>query len=129
MKDSLGAMRAWWKTRQTGEPLDFRSEHSTLSLMPPTFAPPPLTSNPQIPVLIAAVPERMLQVAGEVCDGVRLHGIVTRKYLDQIAFPNLKKGFAKSGRPAARWGPHPNGGGRFLCSGKRKDAARRAIHT
>src|SRR6266403_3500531 len=88
MKDYVGAMRACWKTWQTGEPLDFRSEHYNLSLMTPNFAPPPLASNPQIPVLIAAVQERMLQVAGEVCDGVRLHGIVTRKYLDQIAFPN-----------------------------------------
>ena len=62
---------------QTGEPLNFKSEHYNLSLMTPNFAPPPV-AKPHIPVLIAAVQERMLQVAGEVCDGVRLHGIVTR---------------------------------------------------
>jgi probable F420-dependent oxidoreductase len=99
MKDYVGAMRACWRTWQTREPFNFQSEHYNLSLMTPNFAPP--QANPHIPVLIAAVQERMLQVAGEVCDGVRLHGIVTRKYLDQIAFPNLKKGFTKSGRPAA----------------------------
>ncbi len=103
MKDYVGAMRACWRTWQTREPFNFQSEHYNLSLMTPNFAPPPV-SNPHIPVLIAAVQERMLQVAGEVCDGVRLHGIVTRKYLDQIAFPNLKKGFDKSGRPGRRMG-------------------------
>jgi alkanesulfonate monooxygenase SsuD/methylene tetrahydromethanopterin reductase-like flavin-dependent oxidoreductase (luciferase family) len=100
MKDYVNAMRACWNTWQTGAPLDFHSEHYNMSLMTPNFAPPPLTV-PHIPVMIAAVQERMLQVASKVCDGVRLHGIVTRQYIDQIAIPNLKKGFAKSGRPAA----------------------------
>ncbi len=125
MKDYVGAMRACWRTWQTGEPLNFRSEHYNLSLMTPNFAPPPV-ANPNIPVLIAAVQERMLQVAGEVCDGVRLHGIVTRKYLDQIAFPNLKKGFDKSGKPAADWNDFQIGGGGFLCAAKDKDSLARA---
>ncbi|HEY6417898.1 MAG TPA: TIGR03617 family F420-dependent LLM class oxidoreductase [Candidatus Binataceae bacterium] len=121
MKDYVGAMRACWNTWQTGAPLDFRSEHYTLSLMTPNFSPPPV-QHPHIPVMIAAVQERMLQVAGEACDGVRLHGIVTRKYLDQIAFPNLKKGFAKSERPASEWENFQISGGGFLCTGKDKDA-------
>ncbi|MGO9602297.1 MAG: TIGR03617 family F420-dependent LLM class oxidoreductase [Candidatus Binataceae bacterium] len=126
MKDYVGAMRACWRTWQTGEPLNFRSEHYNISLMTPNFAPPPVTK-PDIPVLIAAVQERMLQVAGEVCEGVRLHGIVTRKYLDQIAFPNLKKGFEKSGRPAAEWSDFQIGGGGFLVAGKDKDAVARGV--
>ena len=84
--------------------------------MTPNFAPPPL-KHPHIPVLIAAVQEHMLQVAGEVCDGVRLHGICTRRYLDEIAFPNLRKGFAKSGRPAVEWESFQISGGGFLCDG------------
>jgi len=126
MRDYVGAMRACWRTWQTREPFNFQSEHYNLSLMTPNFAPPPV-SNPHIPVLIAAVQERMLQVAGEVCDGVRLHGIVTRKYLDQIAFPNLKKGFDKSGRPAAEWNKFEIGGGGFLCAGKDRDSLARAV--
>jgi probable F420-dependent oxidoreductase len=126
MKDYVGAMRACWRTWQTGEPLNFSSEHYNLSLMTPNFAPPPL-AKPDIPVLIAAVQERMLQVAGEVCDGVRLHGIVTRKYLDQIAFPNLKKGFEKSRRPASEWQNFQIGGGGFLCAAKDKDSLARAV--
>jgi probable F420-dependent oxidoreductase len=126
MKDYVGAMRACWKTWQTGEPFNYRSEHYNLSLMTPNFSPPPQT-HPNIPVLIAAVQERMLQVAGEVCDGVRLHGIVTRKYLDQIAFPHLKKGFDKGGRPASEWPNFQIGGGGFLCAAKDQDSLAKAV--
>ena len=126
MKDYVGAMRACWHSWQTGEPLNFKSEHYNLSLMTPNFAPPPL-AKPHIPVLIAAVQERMLQVAGEVCDGVRLHGIVTRRYLDEIAFPNLKKGFEKSGRPQSAWKDFEIGGGGFLCVAPDKDSLAHAV--
>jgi probable F420-dependent oxidoreductase len=121
MKDYVGAMRACWHTWQTGEPLNFCSEHYSLSLMTPNFSPPP-QEHPQIPVLIAAVQERMLQVAGEVCDGVRLHGIVTRRYLDEVAFPNLKKGFAKSGKTASEWENFQISGGGFICTAPDRDS-------
>jgi probable F420-dependent oxidoreductase len=94
--------------------------------MTPNFAPPP-QEHPHVPVLIAAVQERMLQVAGEVCDGVRLHGIVTRKYLDQIAFPNLRKGFDMAGRAAADWSKFEIGGGGFLCAAKDRDSLAKAV--
>lgn len=126
MKDYVRAMRAVWHSWQTGEPLKFDSEHYKLNLMTPNFAPSPV-SNPKIPVHIAAVQERMLQVAGEVCDGVRLHGIVTRDYLDKIAFPNLKKGFAKSGRPGSEWDTFEISGGGFICTAKDQDALAKAI--
>lgn len=126
MKDYVGAMRACWHSWQTGESLNFKSEHYNLSLMTPNFAPPPV-AKPHIPVLIAAVQERMLQVAGEVCDGVRLHGIVTRRYLDEIAFPNLKKGFEKSGRPQSAWKNFEIGGGGFLCVAPDQDSLARAV--
>jgi hypothetical protein len=69
----------------------------------------------------------MLHVAGEVCDGVRLHGICTRRYLDEIAFPNLRKGFAKSGRPAAEWESFQISGGGFLCVAPDADSLARAV--
>ncbi len=126
MKDYVGAMRACWNAWQTGAPLDFQSEHYKLSLMTPNFAPPPL-ANPRIAVLIAAVQERMLQVAGEVCDGVRLHGICTRRYLDEIAFPNLRRGFARAGRPEAEWEDFQISGGAFLCTAPDSDSLARAV--
>src|SRR5208282_4065921 len=65
MKDYVGAMRACWHSWQTGEPIDYRSEHYNVSLMVPNFTPPRLPFGP-VPVMLAAVQEKMLQVAGEV---------------------------------------------------------------
>jgi probable F420-dependent oxidoreductase len=126
MKDYVGAMRACWRAWQNREPLNFQSEHYNLSLMTPNFAPPPI-ANGHIPVMIAAVQERMLQVAGEVCEGVRLHGIVTRQYIDQVAIPNIKKGFAKSGKPASEWDNFELSGGGFLCVAPDKEALAKAV--
>ena len=52
---------------------------------------------------------------------------MTRKYLDQVAFPNLKKGFEKSGRPESDWGKFEIGGGGFLVAGKDHDAVARGV--
>ena len=40
----------------------------------------------------------MLQVAGEVCDGILLHSFNTPKYTKDVILPNLEKGAAKAGR-------------------------------
>jgi probable F420-dependent oxidoreductase len=126
MKDYVGAMRACWNSWQIGGSLDFHSEHYNLSLMTPNFSPPPV-EKPDIPVMIAAVQPRMLQVAGEVCEGVRLHGIVTRRYLDEIALPNLRKGFVKSGRPQSEWDNFQISGGGFICTAPDQDALAQAV--
>jgi hypothetical protein len=58
---------------------------------------------------------------------VRLHGIVTRRYLDEIALPNLKKGFEKSGRPESDWHQFEISGGGFICTAPDRDALAHAI--
>ncbi len=121
MKDYVGALRACWHSWDSGDPIDYRSEHYNISLMAPNFTPPRLPFGP-IPVMIAAVQAKMLQLAGETGDGARLHGFVTRRYLDEIAFPNLKKGFAKSGRPRSDWDKYEISGGGFVCVGADRDA-------
>lgn len=121
MKDYVGAMRACWHSWQTGEPINYQSEHYNVSLMVPNLTPPPAPFGP-IPIMLAAVQEKMLQATGEVADGVRLHGFVTRRYLDEIAFPNLKKGFAKSGRPQSEWKNFEISGGGFVCTAPDRDA-------
>jgi alkanesulfonate monooxygenase SsuD/methylene tetrahydromethanopterin reductase-like flavin-dependent oxidoreductase (luciferase family) len=56
----------------------------------------------------------MLRLAGRVCDGVRLHGFATRKYLEEVALPQVEAGLRQGGRPRSRfeiWG------GGFVLSG------------
>src|SRR5262249_7701059 len=56
----------------------------------------------------------MLRLAGEVCDGVRLHPFSTRRYLDEVVVPEIRTGMARGGR--AREHFEISGGG-FVATG------------
>ena len=52
MRDYIAAVRAIWRTWETGAPLDFHSETYTLTLMTPNFSPKP-NGLPPIPISMA----------------------------------------------------------------------------
>lgn len=99
MREYALALRAIWDAWETGEPLDFRGEFSTHTLMPPAFRPRPQPHGAP-PIWLAAVRERMLEVAGEVADGVLVHPLQTEEYVRQVIRPALDRGADKAGRPA-----------------------------
>jgi probable F420-dependent oxidoreductase len=82
-------------------------------LMTPNFAPEPIDAPPPS-VMIAAVGPAMLKVAAEECDGVKLHGFCTRRYIEEAVMPRLAEGFAKAGRKRENY--EISGGG-FLATG------------
>ncbi len=100
MRDYVNAMRAVWNTWQTGEPLEFESEHYNLNLMVPLFDPGPI-DHPDIPVHIAAIGPNMCAVAGEVAQGVRLHPVCTPRFIDEKVKPAVDKGADRVGRDAS----------------------------
>ena len=69
--------------------------------------------------MIAAVGPAMLKVAAEECDGVKLHGFCTRKYLTDEIMPRIEAGLAKAGRTRAQY--EISGGG-FLATGPDDEA-------
>src|SRR5262249_60655872 len=81
--------------------------------MTPGFSATP-SGLPMVPVTIAAVGEAMLRVAGEVCDGVRLHPLCSRRYLEQVALPRIADGMQRSGRNRAHFDVF---GGGFVVTG------------
>lgn len=97
MRELILAMRAIWASWNEGEKLDFRGEFYRHTLMTPFFNPGP---NPYgVPkVQLAAVGGLMTEVAGEVADGIILHGFTTERYVREVTLPALERGFAKSGR-------------------------------
>jgi probable F420-dependent oxidoreductase len=97
LRDYIGALRAVWASFQTGEPLRYRSEHYTLSLLTPFFAPEPM-ERADIPVAIAGVGPGLSRLAGEVCDGFHVHPFHTVRYLDEVVVPNVAAGAAEAGR-------------------------------
>ena len=113
LRDYVRALRVIWRCWETGENLDYRGEHYKLTLMTPDFSPEP-TGLPMVPVTIAAVGEAMLRVAGEVCDGVRLHPLCSRRYLEQIALSRIAEGMQRSGRSRAHFDVF---GGGFVVTG------------
>lgn len=52
----------------------------------------------QIPIQIAAVQPRMLQIVGEVGDGLVGHPIFTVPYIKEVVAPAVQRGLDKSGR-------------------------------
>jgi probable F420-dependent oxidoreductase len=97
LAEYVQALRAIWRTWEKGEPLHYEGEHYRFTLMTPEFSPRP-TGLPPIPVFVSAVGPGMLRTAGRVCDGVLLHGFCTRRYLEEVAIPEVGKGLARAGR-------------------------------
>ena len=100
MREMILAIRAIWHTWQTGEPLAFRGEFYTHTLMTPFFTPDKrdLADVGTPKIFLAGVGELMTEVAGEVCDGFICHGFTTERYLREVTIPALVRGRAKAGK-------------------------------
>jgi len=121
MREYIQVLRAIWRCWKTGEEPGFEGKHYRFTLMTPNFAPEPITALPPA-VMIAAVGPAMLRVAGKECDGVKLHGFCTRKYLTDEIMPRIGAGLAKAGRKRAQY--EISGGG-FLATGPDNQAVAR----
>jgi probable F420-dependent oxidoreductase len=90
MREYVQALREIWRSWQTGEPLDFRGEFYTHTLMPPLFSPGPLGfAGP--PVWLAAVGPLMVDVAATVADGLLTHPLISRSYLQHAVLPRITR--------------------------------------
>ena len=117
LREYVQSLRAIWRCWEKGEKLDFQGEHYRFTLMTPEFAPPPSGLAP-IPISIAAVRPAMLKLSGRVCDGVRLHGFATKRYVDEVAMPKIMEGLAQAGRDRSTfevWG------GGFVVTGRKEE--------
>jgi probable F420-dependent oxidoreductase len=90
MEDFVAAVRAIWAAWATGERLLYKGEFYTHTLMTDFFNPGPNQyGNP--PILLAAVGERMTEVAGRVADGMLVHSFTTEAYLRERTLPALAR--------------------------------------
>ena len=125
MREYIQTMRAIWDSWQNGTKPAVVGEHYRYTYMTPFFNPGPI-EHPRIPVAISAVNPAMCRLAGEVCDGVRLHNFCTRTYLDQVIIPNLTRGAEKAGRTLAD--VELSGGG-FIATGSDDQAVRKQVES
>jgi probable F420-dependent oxidoreductase len=97
MRELILAIRAIWASWAEGSRLAFRGEFYRHTLMTPMFDPGPNPyGNPRI--FLAAVGEKMTEVAGEVADGMLAHAFTTERYLREVTMPALERGLAASGK-------------------------------
>ena len=124
LREYTQALRAIWRAWETGGKLQFEGEHYRFTLMTPNFIPPSMHLK-MVPITLAAVGPYSLRLAGEVADGVRLHGFCTRKYLEDAVLPRIAEGLAKSGKSRENF--EITGGG-FIATGKDEEAVERAVN-
>ncbi len=97
MREYIEGIRAIWDTFQNGSRLRYRGKHYQFRLMSPFFNPGPI-EHPDIPIYIAGVNPRMCRLAGEICQGLHVHGFHTLPYLKEVIRPQIEQGLSESGR-------------------------------
>jgi probable F420-dependent oxidoreductase len=97
MREYILALHAIWDSWNNKTKLHFDGEFYKHTLMTPFFAPPP-NKYGKPKVFLAAVGEMMTEVAGEVADGIIIHGFTTERYVKEVTVPAIERGLEKSGR-------------------------------
>ena len=122
LREYILCMRAMFDCFQNGTRPAFEGEHYRFTLMSPFFNPGPI-EHPHVPVQIAAVNPYMGQLAGELCDGLRLHPIASFRFTREVVAPAIAKGAERGGR-------RPDAvdliGAPFLALGRNEEEVERA---
>lgn len=100
LREYILCMKAMWDCFQNGTRPEFEGEHYRFTLMNPFFNPGPI-DHPKVPIQIAAVNPYMGRLAGELCDGLRLHPIATFRFTREVLVPAIAAGAEKAGRDAS----------------------------
>ncbi len=101
LREYLLCLKAMFATFQNGKrPVYFEGEYYKFTMMPPLFNPGPI-EHPHVPIYIAAVNKYLTSLAGELCDGLRLHPLATLKYTKKVILPAIEAGARKANRQAS----------------------------
>ncbi len=97
LRDYINCMRAIWDSWQNGTKPDYEGEYYQYKLTSPFFNPGPI-EHPDIPVIISAVNPFNARLAGEVCDGIAIHGFSTFRYIREVLIPAVHEGARRAGK-------------------------------
>ena len=100
LRDYVEAVRAIFRAFQGTAPLEYRGEFYRHELLPAMWSPGPI-AHPDVPIYISAVGPWMVRMAGEVADGVHVHPLHSRRYVDEMLLPGIAAGAATAGRDAS----------------------------
>jgi probable F420-dependent oxidoreductase len=94
MREIVLAVKAILGSWQHGTRLEFRGEHTTHTLMPPTFVPGPLEWGPP-PVLLGALGPVMTRTAAEVADGLLVMPFHSHRHVRERTLPAVEEGLRR----------------------------------
>jgi probable F420-dependent oxidoreductase len=97
LREFVAALRAFWKSWQTGDKLNYRGEYYKLTLMTPFFNPGPM-EHPEIPIYLAGVNPGLCRLAGEIAQGFHTHPLHSVDYLKQVIKPALAEGWNRAAK-------------------------------
>ena len=114
MEDFVRAVKAIWAAWETAERLYYEGEFYSHTLMTEFFSPGPNPhGNP--PIMLAAVGEKMTEVAGRVTDGLLAHSLTTPSYMTEVTLPALRRGRAGADARSADAPPDGSLDGFAVC--------------
>jgi probable F420-dependent oxidoreductase len=96
-REYVTALKELWTAFSQGRPPQHQGKFYNHTLSNPFFTPGPISYDAP-PVFIAAINEYNAETVGVVADGILVHPLHTTKYLDEVIFPAIDRGLAKSGR-------------------------------
>jgi probable F420-dependent oxidoreductase len=101
MREYIHLVRSIWQHHATGEPFEFTGRFYK-GRSPPfnTFGVRERLVRPKIPIYLAGLKSKMLQLAGEIAEGA-LGYIWTPRYIKEYVLPNVALGAQKAGRSPA----------------------------
>lgn len=116
-RDYVLCIRAIWDSWQSRTRPDFQSDHYQYTLASPLFTPDPI-EHPKIPIILAAVNPYNTRLAGEVGDGIAIHGFCSFRYIREVVLPTVHEGARLAGKD-------PNSlqirGGGFVVTGRTEE--------
>ena len=122
LRDYIGCLRAVWDSWQNGTKPDYHGKYYQYTLTTRFFNPGPI-EHPDIKIVISAVNPYNARLAGEVCDGIAIHGFSTFRYIKEVLVPAVHEGARRAGRDPAQIEIH---GGGFVITGRNEEEVARA---
>ncbi len=103
LRDYILCLRAIFHTfHRPDRPQWHRGPYYQFTLINPFFNPGPWDGGPHVPIYIAALNPYNCRLAGELCEGVRLHTVVTPSYIREVVRPAIAEGARRAGRDPAQ---------------------------
>ena len=94
MRDTVEAVRAVFRTWQTGERLDHRGPFRTHTLMTPMFSPQPHPAGPPR-IAVGGLGPRMCALAAEVADELAVMPVTSERFFSERTLPAVDAGLGR----------------------------------